>query len=170
MTTQYQSNAQMTATYVIDFDRPPSVPEGYSILPEDKQLPNRFKGKMVFDPIGFWCHGTEITENLDYISGRRIFEDLARLKWSVVGAQFLDFLLVNPHLIPGGLQRKMYSAVYFWGTIYLDAFSRRECVRGLRRFGTGWTEVQPKPIDDHWLERYEPAVMISQWCLKRPVS
>ncbi|HEY9481125.1 MAG TPA: hypothetical protein VIR98_02765, partial [Candidatus Paceibacterota bacterium] len=99
--------------YVVDFDKLPGVPDGWSILPDDEQLPNRVKGQMEFDAKKIALHLDECQKEGEVIEGNKLRK---KLKDTLVyGAQLLDFYLANPHLIPEYWKGK---AVFFWGTIY----------------------------------------------------
>ncbi|MCC7004408.1 hypothetical protein IT397_00605 [Candidatus Nomurabacteria bacterium] len=101
--------------HLVDFDTPPSIPQGWTILPDAEQLPARMKGKMKFDPKKVGLHLDNGQKNGKVIQGNDLRKKLEKVP--VFGAQLLDFLLENPHLIPEEWKGK---AVFFWGTIYRD--------------------------------------------------
>ncbi len=117
--------------HLIDFDAKPSVPDGWTILPDSEQLPNRVRGQMKFDPSKVKLHLDSGQKN-GSIEGNKLLKKLT--KESVYGAQLLDFYLANPHLIPEEWKGK---AIFFWGTIYRSAVGR-SCVRCLYWRGGGW--------------------------------
>jgi hypothetical protein len=127
--------------YVVDFDKLPSVPDGWTILPDSEQLPNRMKGVMEFDPAKVLLHLDEGQKEGKVIEGNKLRKKLKDVL--VYGAQLLDFYLANPHLIPEEWKGK---AVFFWGTIYRRAGGSLS-VRFLYWSGTEWD------WDYRWLDR-----------------
>ena len=119
--------------YVVDFDKLPSIPDGWEILPDSEQLPNRMKGVMEYDHAKVVFHLDEGQKDSKVIEGNKLRKKLKDVP--VYGAQLLDFYLANPHLIPEEWKGK---AVFFWGTIYRDTDGFL-CVRCLCWYGTGWS-------------------------------
>jgi len=112
--------AEIKATeYIVDFGKSPSIPNGWSILPDAEQLPNRVKGVMKFDPTKVRLHLDNGQKDGKWIEGNKLREKLADV--SVYGAQLGDFYLANPHLIPEEWKGK---AVFLWGTIYRHSGGR----------------------------------------------
>jgi hypothetical protein len=118
--------------FVVDFDKLPSVPDGWTILPDSEQLPNRMKGVMEFDPAKVLLYLDESQKKGNVIEGKKLRQKLEDVP--VYGAQLLDFYLANTHLIPEEWKGKY---VFFWGTIYRGALGRLS-VRCLCWDGTGW--------------------------------
>ncbi len=118
--------------YVVDFNKLPSVPDGWTILPDDEQLPNRIKGQLEFDAKKIALHLDKGQKDGKVIEGNKLRNKLKDVP--VYGAQLLDFYLANPHLIPEEWKGK---AVFFWGTIYRRADGRL-FVRCLCWSGAGW--------------------------------
>ncbi len=99
--------------YLIDFDKTPSVPEGWTILPDYEQLLNRMRGMVRFTPAMVKLHLDAGQKNGKVIKGDELREKLEKVP--VYGAQLLDFYLANQSLIPEDWQGKY---IFFWGTIY----------------------------------------------------
>ncbi len=121
--------------HLIDFDKAPSVPKGWTILPDAKQLPNRVRGTMKFDSKKVALHLDDGQKDGKWIQGNKLRQKLEKVP--VYGAQLGDFYMANLHLIPEEWKGK---AVFFWGTIYRDAGGRL-CVRFLYWRGDGWVWV-----------------------------
>lgn len=114
----------LVSTVKVDFDKLPTVPDGWTILPDYEQLPNRIKGQVEFYVKKVGLHLDEDQEDsidegqrgYHVIEGNKLRKKLKDVP--VYGAQLLDFYLANQHLIPwlwkGG------GVIFFWGTIYRD--------------------------------------------------
>lgn len=100
----------------IDFDKPPTIPHGWAILPDHEQLPNRVKGVMEFDSAKVRLHLDRGQLDGKAMKGNELRESLK--KTTVYGAQLGDFYYANQHLIPPEWKEE---AVFFWGTIYRDS-------------------------------------------------
>lgn len=128
--------------HLIDFDATPFIPDGWSVLPDWEQLPNRVRGKVKFDPAKVKLHLDDGQKGGGYTEGNQLRQKLA--DFPVYGSQLLDFYLANPHLIPEEWGEGKY--VFFWGTIY-----RRPggwCVRCLyRRVGRWYWEALWLDVD-----------------------
>jgi hypothetical protein len=124
-------------TFIIDCDAKPFEPSGLTVAPESDQLPNRVRGRFVFNgQIGLYLSNHQ--RNGNYIVGTELVKELASKP--VLPANVLDFFLANPSLIPENLKKDengntLYT--FFWGTIYRDA-NGRPCVRYLCFFDGGW--------------------------------
>jgi hypothetical protein len=121
--------------YLVDFDKLPSIPDGWEILPDSEQLPNRMKGVMEYDPAKVVFHLDEGQKDGNVIEGNKLRKKLKDVP--VYGAQLLDFYLANPHLIPEEWKKDEKGNtryIFFWGTIYRSAdgnlFVRCLCWRG----------------------------------------
>ncbi len=121
---------------IVDFDKLPLVPDGWTILSDNEQLPNRIKGVMEFDPAKVIFHLDDGQKNGNLIEGNALRKSLKNVP--VYGAQHL----ANPHLIPEEWKGK---AVFFWGTVY--RYSGRLYVRYLYWGGGAWR------WDFYWLDR-----------------
>lgn len=128
--------------HIIDCDAIPSIPDGWSILPDDEQLPNRVRGAFIWNKESQKdaLHLDKGQKNGKWIEGNKLRKALA--KQSVLNANVLDYLLANPHLIPEEWKGK---AIFFWGTIYRGRDGRL-CVRCLVWGGDGWG------WGAHWLD------------------
>lgn len=122
--------------YTVDFDVEPSVPAGWRVLPDNKQLKNRIRGKLEFDLAKVKLH-LDSSQEKGLPEGNELRKKLEGVP--VYGAQLGDFYMTFPYLIPDEWKGK---AVLFWGTIYLD-HGDRPCVRFLAWFGGRW----------HWRHR-----------------
>ena len=116
--------------HLIDFDVKPSIPNGWTILPAEDQIPSRARGKVKFDPTKVKLH-LDRNQETGAIEGNNLRKKLENAP--VYGAQLLDFYLANPHLIPEEWKGKY---VFFWGTIYRDSdgslYVRCLCWNGVR--------------------------------------
>ncbi len=119
--------------YWIDFDKAPSIPEGWTLLPDNEQLPKRVRGRVKFDPAKVSLY-LDPGQNGSVIGGNELCERLDTV--TVYGAQLGDFYLKNPYLIPDEWKRDG-KAIFFWGTLYRAAWGS-VCVRYLY-FGTRWS-------------------------------
>ncbi len=90
----------------IDCDDAPMIPKGSSLEEHQKG------GMLQFDitKVNLHLHCNQKNGNIE---GSKLREELKSKK--VLNANVLDYLLVNPHLIPEEWKGK---AVFFWGTIY----------------------------------------------------
>lgn len=120
-----------TAGHVIDCDSPVFVLGGWEVLSDSEQLPNRVRGKIVFDPKKTLLFLSE-KQKTDFILGHDLRKELADK--SVLGANVLDYLLAHTELIPEEWKGK---SVFFWGTIYRGSDGGL-CVRYLDRRGSRW--------------------------------
>lgn len=143
----------VTPDHVIDCDATSSIPNGWSILPDDEQLPNRVRGAFKWDK-----ESQENALHLDkgqkdgkWIKGNELRKALA--KQPVLTANVLDYLLKNPHLIPEEWKGK---AVFFWGTIYRRRDDRL-FVRYLVWCGVRWNS-NFRWLDGDW-DGYDPAAV-----------
>lgn len=124
----------VTLDHVIDCDATPYIPDGWSILSDDEQLPNRVRGAFKWDKEsqkgaiyldegqkdGKSCEGNELWKALE--------------KQPVLNACVLDHLIAKPHLIP---EEWKGGAVFFWGTIYHNPDGLL-CVRYLLWYRDSW--------------------------------
>ncbi|MCC7004621.1 hypothetical protein IT397_01765 [Candidatus Nomurabacteria bacterium] len=140
---------------IIDFDKTPFIPSCWTILPDSEQLPNRVKGKMKFDLKKVALHLDNDQENGKVIQANDLRKKLEKVP--VYGAQLLDFLFENPHLIPQEWKEWKGRAVFFWGTIYRA--NGRLFVRYLYWSGGRWD------WDCRWLgvdwTGYDPAAVLT---------
>lgn len=111
--------------YVIDFDKPSNICNGWEILPDSEQLPKRMKGVMEYELAKVVLHLDPSQKEGKAIKGNKLRENLEDVP--VYGVQLLDFYLANQHLIPLGWKGKN---VFFWGTIYRNSTGSL-CVRYL---------------------------------------
>ncbi|PCI30256.1 hypothetical protein COB55_00550 [Candidatus Wolfebacteria bacterium] len=121
---------------IIDCDVPVFIPEGWNVLLDEVQLPNRVLGKIklnkqLTDIIELFI--SEQQKGDKVINGNKLREILKDKR--VYTAHVLDYLLENTRLIPEEWKEK---TIFFWGTIYLRAGDGRLYVRCL-----GWR-------DDRW--------------------
>ncbi|MEK7607530.1 MAG: hypothetical protein AAB484_01200 [Patescibacteria group bacterium] len=137
--------------YVVDFDKLPLIPDGWTILPDNEQLLRRVKGFMEFNPAKIALYLDLDQKNSKVIEGNKLRKKLGNVP--VYGAQLLEFYLANPHFIPVKWKDK---AIFFWGTIYCHANSG-SCVRYLYWHGGRWC------WDYNWLDvvwhDYSPAAV-----------
>jgi hypothetical protein len=111
--------------HCIDCDTTPMIPNGCSVEEYQKG------GMLQFDITKISLYLSRKQKN-GSIKGNKLCEELKDKK--VLNANVLDYLLVNPHLIPEEWKRK---AVFFWGTIYRDSDGNL-FVRYLDWSGTRW--------------------------------
>ena len=109
---------------LIDLDADPCIPSGWSVKKKG-QLPNRVRGKLVWDSTKVGLHFSENQQNNKGVEGHRLRRELKNQ--TVLSANVLDYLLAHPELIPEEWKDK---AVFFWGTIYHSADGHL-CVRYL---------------------------------------
>ncbi len=104
--------------HLIDCSLPVFLPEGWSVLPDSEQLPNRVLGQVKFEPSKVKLHLDEGQKNGKRIQGHELRKKL--VNEPVYTAHVLDYLLKpeNQHLIPEEWKKK---TVFFWGTIYRDS-------------------------------------------------
>lgn len=139
--------------HVVDFDKDPSVPEGWSILPDSEQLSNRVRGQMKFDQKKIGLH-LDDRQKKGCLEGNELRKSLADVP--AFGAQLLDFYLANPHLIPEEWKGK---AIFFWGTIYRYPGGGL-CVRYLCWNGGRWG-WHCSWLGLGWFDDYPAAVLAS---------
>lgn len=118
--------------HLINFDDKPSVPNGWTILPDNEQLAGRVRGLWKFDPTKLNLHLDNGQRNGKRIEGNELRKKLVSVP--VFGAKLGDFLYKNPQFIPESWKGK---AIFFWGTIYLDAVGNLS-VRCLCHGGVSW--------------------------------
>ncbi len=120
--------------HAVDCDASPFVPDGWSVLPDEEQLPNRVKGILTWDPTTAKLYLSKKQQGDKRIVGNDLRKELK--SQPVFPANVLDYLLKpeNQHLIPEDWKGK---AVFFWGTIYRHSDDRL-CVRCLCRHGGAW--------------------------------
>lgn len=99
--------------HAIDCDASPFVPNGWSVLPDGEQLPNRVKGIFTWDSTKAKLYLSKKQSGDKYIVGNDLRKELK--SQPVFTANVLDYLLVHPELIPEEYKSK---AIFFWGTIY----------------------------------------------------
>ena len=117
-TTPKQSRfGRVEMIHIINLDAEPFVPDGWSYNKKD-QLPNRARGEFVWDTSKTRLHLSPNQQGGKVITGNDLKKELKLGKHSVLGANVLDYLLENPHLIPDSWKGK---AVFFWGTVYRDS-------------------------------------------------
>ena len=128
---------------IIDLEADPFIPEGWSVLPENRQLSSRARGKWRFDPKKFKLYLAK-AQKRSLIGGKELQQELSKTKQAVFGAPLLDWLLrpENHKFIPEEWKGKL---VFFWGTIYRDRDGHL-CVRYLYWASVGWH------WSGHWLE------------------
>lgn len=117
----------------INCDADPFIPEGWSVLPDKDQLPNRAKGIFTWDQTKVKLYLSKKQKGDKYLVGNDLRKELA--SQLVLNANVLDYLLKpeNQHLIPKEWKGKY---VFFWGTIYRGSGGGL-CVRCLYFFGGG---------------------------------
>lgn len=139
--------------YSIDCDAKPFEPSGLMVASDSEQLPNRVRGKFVFDPAKIKLHFLPNQIDNKIIRGEKL------KKWfagePVFPANVLDFYLANSSLIPGEWKDK---AVFFWGTIYCDSYGNpylRYLFFNDDRWGSGYSR-----LSYNWFA-YNPATLIA---------
>jgi hypothetical protein len=128
------------ATHLIDCDSQPFIPKDWSVLSDSEQLPNRVRGQIVFDPDKIRLFLAAKQQNDLFLIGNKLRLEL--LDKLVLSANFLDYLLAHPGIIPPEFKGRK---IFFWGTIYRD-WDNESCVRCLHSIGSEWT------WDKHWLD------------------
>lgn len=129
---------------IIDCNKKPSCPEGWKILPSEKQLPFLFKGNLDWNPENqkdaLYIHPRQ-TDEEDSITGVGLCKELSKSMIVALPANPLDFMLQNPRLIP--IEWKPW-AIVFW-TIYLNGTGER-VLRYLCNRNDQWCE-RDIPLD-----------------------
>ena len=77
--------------YVVDFDKLPSVPDGWTILPDDEQLPNRIKGQMEFDAKKIALHLDEGQKEGKVIEGNKLRKKRAAHLAQLIAGKLLNY-------------------------------------------------------------------------------
>ena len=113
--------------HLINCDAKPSIPNGWSIVPDKEQLPNRVQGSFQWNPAQVKLYLSDQQRN-----GHELKKKLADKE--VLPANVLDYLLANKHLIP---EEWKGESVFFWGTVYRDAYGSPS-VRYLYWYGGRW--------------------------------
>jgi len=128
--------------HFIDCDEAPFIPEGWSILPANEQLPRRFCGVLWWGVTEVALHLSTKQKNNLQVLGSELCKELEEIV--VYPANVLDFLLKkeNWHLIPEEWEG---VRVFFWGTIYCRSDDYLG-VRCLCRIDDKWT------WSCHWLD------------------
>jgi len=119
--------------YVIDCDKDPFIPEGWTVV-EHKKM-----GQLEWDPtrIRFYLSKKQM-KGKHHIEGNKLRKELASMP--VLNANVLDSLLARPGLIPEEWKKDENGNarfVFFWGTIYRDSADRLR-VRSLHFDDTQW--------------------------------
>jgi len=119
--------------HLVNCNETPFIPDGWSILPEEEQLPNRIRGLYKLDITKVKLHLVK-EQTRGSVGGNELRKKLKGEP--VLPANILDFLLKkeNQHLIP---QEWKGKAIFFWGTIYRH-FEGHPLVRCLCSSGGEW--------------------------------
>ena len=150
---------------VIDCDADPYVPDGWLVLPDDEQLPNRVCGTLRWDKEAQKDALYLDKGQSNLIGGNELRKALARQP--VLNANVLDYLLAHPHFIPEEWKGRV---VFFWGTIYcfrrgnrLSVFLHRNRlgVRCLHWFRGRWHGLFHL-LDNNWHDNGPAALSASQ--------
>ncbi|MEX0930484.1 MAG: hypothetical protein WDZ79_02270 [Candidatus Paceibacterota bacterium] len=142
--------------HVIDCDADPFVPGNWTV--EEHQKGGQFKWDKNAQKDALYLSKGQTTGS-KYIEGNKLRKELADKP--VLNANVLDYLLVNPHLIPEEWKGKL---VFFWGTVYRNQRGRL-CVRYLDWDGdVGWGGRALWLVGE-WFGRYPAAVSApaEQW-------
>jgi len=120
--------------HAINCDADPFIPDGWRVLPDEDQLPNRVKGIVTWDSTKVRLYFSKKQKGDKYIVGDDLRKELK--SQPVYTANVLDYLLKpeNQHLIPEEWKGKY---LFFWGTIY-RASGGGLCVRDLYWRGDRW--------------------------------
>ncbi len=94
-------------SYLVDGDADPFCPPNWKVESHRKM------GKIDFDPSKLDLYLSE-GQKKGVIGGEKLRKEIEKLE-GVMNANWLEFFLANPHLIPESWKGK---AVMFWGTIY----------------------------------------------------
>ena len=130
-----RGQVEVTVTkHIIDLDADPFIPDGWGVVEHQKG------GQFEWDPANVSLYLSPNQRDGKVIKGDKLREELKGEP--VCNANLLDYLLVNPQLIPDEWKSK---AVFFWGTIYRRSDGRL-CVRDLYWDGGRWLS------DFYWLE------------------
>lgn len=127
---------------VIDCDVTLSVPDGWAIVPDERQIQSRVRGKLEWDPTKISLFLADGQQNGRLIKGDELRKELEGKQ--VLTANVLDYVLANPELIPESWKE---NDTFFWGTIYRDSDGSL-CVRylfwrvGHWGWGYGWLSRQ----------------------------
>ena len=139
--------------HLIDCSTRPFISEGWGVLPDDEQLPNRFRDILNWDSVKLELRLVEGQQGGRSMTGHQLREVLKAER--VLPANLLDYLLKpeNQHLIP---EEWKTSYVFFWGTIYCDSggslyvrcldWNGRQWFWSCRWFGSGWGGVDPAAL------------------------
>ncbi len=140
---------------IIDCDSPAFVPEGWQILPDTEQLPQRLLGKIHFDPQNLDLY-LPLVQQMNGLVGEHLLKLLKDSEVRVYTAHVLDYLLANQHLIPQGKGWKK-KQLFFWGTLYLHE-NGFVCVRYLYWNSMEW--VWSYYALNVMLEENDPAAVV----------
>lgn len=136
--------------HIIDCGVNPVVPIGQTLEEHDTSEP------FVFDPSKITFYIDEAQRNSGGIEGNLLRNKLADKR--VLNANVLDFLLLNPELIPEEWKTDDAGRtrfIYFWGTRYTRYSS--ECIRCLYWNGHTWFDGT-QWLNDEWKDTEVAAV------------
>jgi hypothetical protein len=141
---------------VVNCQTLPYLQNDWEVLPDEKQLPNRFCGDFIFGEQTINLFLLEKQKTM-FLSGNVICQELVEKR--VCTANLLDYLLQpeNQYRIPNGWKNK---SVFFWGTIYYDIWHDSQFVRYLK-FVNGKWEWRYGWLDCAWNEDC-PAVVLDR--------
>lgn len=112
--------------YLVDGDAEPFCPNNWKVESHRKM------GKIAFDENKLDLYLSE-GQKKGIVGGEKLRKEIEKLE-GVMNANWLEFFLANPHLIPESWKGK---AVMFWGTIYRGSYGTLY-VRYLYWFGDAW--------------------------------
>jgi hypothetical protein len=141
-------------------DATPFIPKGWSVLPDEEQIPTRLRGQFKWDKEkqkdAFYLSGCEC------IGGNELREELAEKRIVVLPANVLNYLLDDQRLIPEDWKKDEGGKIlyiYFWGTIYSSSVDRL-CVFYLYWGGNEW-RYDYECINKNWRSNNLAAVSAS---------
>ena len=114
--------------YTIDLDAKPFLPVGWDV--EHHQNGGKFK----YDPTKVKLYLSECQRSGCGSNGNDLLKELEDQK--VMNANFLDFYLKYPHLVPENWKGK---SIFFWGTRYLDPLGDKH-VLSMYWLGQRWNQ------------------------------
>ena len=134
--------------HLIDCNVPPYIPEGLRV---EKHMENE---QLIWGPSKirlYFLPGHQFSWWQECIEGNELYEKLE--DQAVLNASVLDYLLINPQLIP---KRWKDKDVFFWGTIYRCSCTNL-CVRCLHWHTDHW-EWRRRWLNALWHHR-DPAII-----------
>ncbi len=139
---------------IVPCDKKPFCPDGAKVYKHQEFAPMKWDRERIV------LFVTNAQQN-EFVEGNKLKDELTRKDLRPLNANFLDFLLENPHLIPDSFGRKG-TEVHFWGTIYQSGPRKLRLVRFLTRQEKNenvWT-WRFRSIGDNFYSFHPAAVLV----------